>query len=235
MLNLLFQHCVSSPVESVAVAGLFYGLTGGSAVNGGVGNGIVYSFNISNNSFQLLATMLDTASQPLGSLIQGVNSELMFAVTSSDNTTTGSGAFISIATSGVVTVLHQFQSAVDGAKSLGQLAQSTTGVIYGCSMSGGSNNQGTVWSFTPTSASSASSTAGGFLLLVSLSSSNAVPTYISLVNNQLFVVTVGSSTSSSCGSIIVISSSSGSILQQAASCSISGVAFGPLLLASDGE
>jgi uncharacterized repeat protein (TIGR03803 family) len=75
----------------------------------------------------------------------------------------GFGNIYSLTTTGVFTILHNYDIAVDGLNPIG-LTQGSDGLIYGTTRSGGANNRGTVFSV---------STSGAFNVLRTFSGGNA--------------------------------------------------------------
>jgi len=114
--------------------GKLYGLT----IEGGAGYGVIFSFDISTNTYNTLIELdSNKGIYPDGSLIQASNDSL-YGMTE-EGGTNGYGVIFSYdIVSNSYTVLHNFDS-VSGLDPLGDLLQATDGKLYGMTWEGGLN------------------------------------------------------------------------------------------------
>jgi len=136
---------------------LLYGMTslGGSAANS---SGTIFSYNISTGIETVLHNFgSDTDGQnPYGSLIQ-TNDSLLYGLTpfggvnKGVNGVYGDGTLFSYNIfTGVESVLHYFGSDTDGQNPYGSLLQVNDSLLYGTTAWGGTNDEGTIFSYNIT-------------------------------------------------------------------------------------
>jgi uncharacterized repeat protein (TIGR03803 family) len=131
-----------------AADSLLYGLTGNGGANGW---GVIFSFNIATNSYRKLHDLDGSADGggPQGNLIQASNG-LLYGMTEYGGTSPGAGGngvlFSYNPASNIYRSLHTWNS-TDGAQPLGSLVQASTGLLYGMTKYGGTNNFGVMFSY----------------------------------------------------------------------------------------
>jgi uncharacterized repeat protein (TIGR03803 family) len=123
--------------------GDLYGITSSGGANGGgtfyqitTGGTLTTIYNFSNASGS-------TAWQPYG-ITEGTNG-VFYGVALNP----GAGVFFSLTKAGVLTVLHDFNDDTNGGYSPSGLLQGFDGNFYGITITGGTNNEGTVYKMTP--------------------------------------------------------------------------------------
>jgi len=128
-----------------ATDGNIYGLTVG---RGGAGAGTMFRIT-PDGAYTLLHTFgaAGDADRPIGPLIEASDGNL-YGV-SVFGGASGKGTLFRASTGGAVAVLHSFGSvAGDGEHPVGPLVQASDGNLYGVTMHGGANDQGTVFRVT---------------------------------------------------------------------------------------
>ncbi|MEO8763674.1 MAG: choice-of-anchor tandem repeat GloVer-containing protein [Ginsengibacter sp.] len=127
--------------------GKFYGLTSGG---GATGNGVAFSYDLSNSTYTKLRDFDGpTGAHPGGSLIQATDGKL-YGLTF-DGAGMDFGAVFSYDLSAsTYTKLKEFATGRAGSISTG-LVKATDGKIYGTTRYGGTNGQGVLFSFDPSS------------------------------------------------------------------------------------
>lgn len=133
---------------TAGTSGLYYG----TAVNGGTGNGVVFSLAAG------AAPVVKTIHEFSGSA-DGANpySELTLEKgklygTAASGGTSGLGTIYSLTIAGAVTVLHSFTGASDGANPMaGVFMDAGNSTLYGAASLGGANGDGTLFSLRLTS------------------------------------------------------------------------------------
>jgi uncharacterized repeat protein (TIGR03803 family) len=135
-------------------SGVFYGTASGGGVNN---NGLVFQIT-SAGAFAPIYYFNNgvDGSQPRATLTLADNG-LLYGTTYAGGTN-GQGAIFGISLGGVITPLHSFGGAADGANPVSQLTQGANGVLYGTAYAGGADGNGTVFQIT---------TSGAFQLLYS--------------------------------------------------------------------
>jgi uncharacterized repeat protein (TIGR03803 family) len=128
----------------------------GSAYQGGTSNcGTIFEITTSGTlvwtySFPCLAG----GANPVGALIQGNDGN--FYGTTSQGGSYNVGTVFKLSQTGTVSVLYSFQSyfngGADGSTPFGGVIQATDGRLYGSTLAGGSQNQGTLFQITNTGA-----------------------------------------------------------------------------------
>ncbi|MEO8712797.1 MAG: choice-of-anchor tandem repeat GloVer-containing protein, partial [Parafilimonas sp.] len=123
----------------------FLGLTS----NGGPdGRGTAFSIKNNGNNFSITHAFADFGKNPNGDLIQGDDGDF-YGMTIYGGTYTY-GSIFKVTSAGVITILHQFNSAIDGANPYGELTKGNDGNFYGTTSSGGTHSNGTIFKITPT-------------------------------------------------------------------------------------
>ena len=126
----------------------------GMSYSGGINNtGALFSYNIATGRDSVLHSFLTDSTDglyPYGSLIQATNG-LLYGVTEGGGRNHGGMMFsFNVATS-VFSDLHDFGSInQDGVRPEGTLMQASDGNLYGMTSAGGSNIDGTAFSYDPT-------------------------------------------------------------------------------------
>jgi uncharacterized repeat protein (TIGR03803 family) len=128
-----------------AADGLLYGAT----QNGGPGNsGTIYRFSTSGGGYAVIHEFnndgLDGAS-PQAGLIQATDGSLYG--TTFNGGVFGQGTAYRLSTSGIVTIIHDFNCSTEGCNSAAALTQASDGNFYGTTQFGG--RAGTVFRLTP--------------------------------------------------------------------------------------
>lgn len=138
---------------SYPYAGVVQGKDGnlyGTTFSGGANNaGTVYKFSPGSSSpttiYSFGANNTDGAA-PFASLVAGKDGNLYG--TNSQNGANGKGTVFQITTAGVLTTLHAFGAANDGAEPSANLIQAKDSDFYGTTQSGGSYGGGTIYKIT---------------------------------------------------------------------------------------
>lgn len=138
---------------------------------------VLYSFGTMNSG----GTALDGYS-PEGVLVQG--SDGTFYGTTSGGGANDDGTLFSITPNGVFTLLYTFTGTSDGASPWSGMVFGQDGSLYGTTLSGGANSDGTIFQLT---------TNGNFTALVSLDAADASPycTLIQDTNGYLYGTAAG--------------------------------------------
>jgi len=127
--------------------GALYGTTeGGGTVN----LGTVFEITPSGTLTTLHSFLGTDGSEPLAALVEASNGN--FYGTTSQGGPNYDGTVFEITPNGTLTTLYNFCSRIncrDGANPDAGLIQATDGSLYGTTQSGGANNLGTVFRFTP--------------------------------------------------------------------------------------
>ena len=137
---------------STPYSGVIQGTDGrlyGTSSAGGTGNvGFVYAINSDGTAFTTLHSFaIAEGDYPHAGVIQASDGNLYGATTAGG--ANGNGTVFKLTTSGtVLTVLHSFVQATDGASPYASLIQATDGKLYGTTINGGANGDGTVFSMT---------------------------------------------------------------------------------------
>jgi uncharacterized repeat protein (TIGR03803 family) len=155
----------SSPLVYDA-AGNLYGTTdrgGAGTSSDGISAGAIFKVTPSISGGASTVTLLHSFDDPAGqypntnSLVVASNG-LIYGTTSTSGTHQNNGIIYSLSSTGTFTVVHNFNpiitiggdnSNVDGATPSGGLIQGTDGNLYGTTLGGGANSQGTIYSFNP--------------------------------------------------------------------------------------
>jgi uncharacterized repeat protein (TIGR03803 family) len=133
--------------------GLYYGMTRNGGTNGtGIGGGTIISFNPANNAENVVWNLggAGDGSVPHGSLLYDTNNGLFYGMTT-DGGSRDSGTIISFnPANNQESVLWSFGIGTDGFYPVGSLAYDpVSGIIYGMTENGGSNNHGAIISLNP--------------------------------------------------------------------------------------
>ena len=124
--------------------GAFYGAT---AYGGTNGDGAVFQITTTGALTPLYSfTNGVDGSQPRAALT--LASDGTFYGTAYGGGSNGLGVVFHLTAAGVLTPLHSFKGASEGANPLGQLLQWTNGILYGATYAGGPGNCGTVFKIT---------------------------------------------------------------------------------------
>ena len=128
--------------------GILYGMASGGGSNGA---GVIFSFEPSAGTYTKLKDFDNTnGASPYGSLIQASDGKL-YGLTH-DGGSNGVGVIFSFdPLSSTYTKLKDFDTA-DGIDPYGSLMQASDGKLYGMTYRGGSNTDGVIFSFDPSSA-----------------------------------------------------------------------------------
>ena len=138
---------LSTPYSGViqGTDGRLYGTTSA----GGSGNvGTVYVINSDGTGFTTLHSLtVAEGTSPQAGVIQASDGSLYGATTGGG--ANGNGTIFKLSTDGLgFIVLHSFLQASDGASPYASLVQATDGKLYGTTINGGTNGDGTVFSMT---------------------------------------------------------------------------------------
>jgi uncharacterized repeat protein (TIGR03803 family) len=129
---------------------LLYGLTGAGGDNNTIdgGDGTIFSYNIYTHKEIILHNFGSggDGSEPVGSLINA-GEGLLYGMTRVGNSTNNGTIFSYNISTGVLTDLHDFGSGTDGNYPTGSLIQANNGLLYGMTVSGGSDSVGVIFSY----------------------------------------------------------------------------------------
>lgn len=166
--------------------GLLYGMT---PLGGSNGTGVLFSYNLLTGKDSVLINFTGAnGSTPYGSLMLAKNG-LLYGMTRFGG---GSGAGVIFSynpVTGKDTVWVNFNG-INGSYPYGSLMQAANGLLYGMTYQGGTSNQGTLFSFSPST--------GTYTLLVSLNGTNGQYPHNSLIqasNGYLYGMTFRGGTS----------------------------------------
>jgi uncharacterized repeat protein (TIGR03803 family) len=122
----------------------------GLTSNGGPqGKGTLFSIKTTGGStFSILKAFPDWGRNPYGNLIQGADGSY-YGMTYGGGTFNNYGTIFKITSTGVLTVLHQFNYTTDGGYPYGTLTLGKDGNFYGLTSGGGLNTYGTIFKMTP--------------------------------------------------------------------------------------
>ncbi|MCD6067982.1 MAG: Fibronectin type domain protein [Bacteroidetes bacterium] len=124
--------------------GLMYGMTRQGGVNG---YGILFSYAPGSGTITVLRSFGNPDGiYPNGSLIQSINGKLYGLTTNGGAYGYGTLFSFDIGTSSY-TVLHDFNSSIDGGAPKGSLLEASNGKLYGLTSTGGSNSSGTIFEY----------------------------------------------------------------------------------------
>jgi uncharacterized repeat protein (TIGR03803 family) len=195
--------------DLIQVGGMLYGTTefGGSTNCGGNGCGTVFSLDLTTGAERIVHSFQGGAdgSSPVASLIQVGG--ILYGTTfeGGDSTNCGSNAcgtvFSLNLSTGVETTVYSFKGGNDGSSPSASLIE-VGRTFYGTTHSGGSSNDGTVFSLDPTT--------GAEKIVHSLQSSDGVYPSASLilVGGKLYGTTQsGGTTNCSCGTVFALTPS----------------------------
>lgn len=136
--------CFVLSASVISAQDTFLGLTS----NGGPeGRGTAFSIRSTGANFAVTKGFADWGKTPNGDLIQGSDGDF-YGMTYTGGTYTY-GSIFKMTLAGVITILHQFNYAADGANPYGELTKGTDGNFYGMTSSGGTNSYGTIFKITP--------------------------------------------------------------------------------------
>lgn len=125
--------------------GLLYGTTYYGGTNGGYGT--IFAMTTGGAINTLVSFDNTDGNYPAAALMQSVDGNL-YGTTGYGGTNGGYGTIFKVTTSGVLTPLHSF-GYYDGATPFAALVQGTDGLLYGATMSGGTNiYYGTIFKVT---------------------------------------------------------------------------------------
>jgi uncharacterized repeat protein (TIGR03803 family) len=131
--------------------GNFYGTTSMKGTNScSCGNIFCISPSGNYTNLHYFAGGTNDGSTPNGALIQGTDANFYGTATAGGRGTHGSGVVFRISPGGVYTNIYSFGAdAIDGSTPVGALVQGRDGNLYGTTLSGGSNNFGTIFRIDP--------------------------------------------------------------------------------------
>jgi uncharacterized repeat protein (TIGR03803 family) len=142
----------SEPVSGVMQAA-DYNLYGACNVGGTYGYGTIFRCATNAAAVTNLISFNGTdGAYPSPILVQGTDGYLYGTAENGGIYASGAGTIFRISTSGVFTVLHNFNGTNDGAVPIAGLVQAVDGNFYGTTLQGGTYNQGTVFEITPSGA-----------------------------------------------------------------------------------
>ena len=122
----------------------------GMAIDGGGDHVVIFSFDPSTSSLSKLKD-LDSSSAilPYGNMVQATDGKLYGTISNSSG---GNAVIFSLdPSSSTYKKLVHFDRASDGSPLFGSLIQASDGKLYGMTLNGGSNGQGVIFSFDPSS------------------------------------------------------------------------------------
>jgi uncharacterized repeat protein (TIGR03803 family) len=122
----------------------------GLTSNGGPqGKGTLFSIKTTGGTtFSILKALPDWGKYPYGNLIQGPDGSY-YGMSYGGGTFVNYGTIFKITSTGVLTVLHQFNYTTDGGYPFGSLTLGKDGNFYGLTSGGGTNTYGTIFKMTP--------------------------------------------------------------------------------------
>jgi uncharacterized repeat protein (TIGR03803 family) len=157
-LTTLYSFCSRSDCFSAYPGGLVQAANGnfyGTTIEGGA-YGTVFEITPGGTLTTLYSLDFTDGVSPNAPLVQATNGDLYGTAinggTSSEACPVGCGTVFKMTPSGTLTALHSFCSqsnCTDGAYPAAALVQATNGDLYGTTLEGGANNQGTVFKITP--------------------------------------------------------------------------------------
>lgn len=123
---------------------VFVGLTS----NGGPeGRGTAFTIKSTGNDFTIIKGFAEWGITPNGDFYKN-NDGNLYGMTSAGGTY-NSGTIFKMTPAGAITIIKQFNSAIDGASPHGELIKGTDGNFYGMTSAGGTNTYGTIFKLTP--------------------------------------------------------------------------------------
>ena len=121
---------------------LLYGLTNGGGYNG---NGVIFSYDISNNIYSNVHDFLNiNGAWPTGTLLKSSNG-LLYGMTERGGINNVGAIFHFNTSSNSYTKIHDFDYNSSGGYPHGNLMQASDGKLYGMSNLGGTKNAGTIF------------------------------------------------------------------------------------------
>jgi uncharacterized repeat protein (TIGR03803 family) len=121
----------------------------GLTSNGGPeGKGTAFSIKTNGTGFAIAKSFADWGKNPTGGLVQGPDGNY-YGMTKWGGAFNNYGTIFKITSTGILTVLHQFNFTTDGAYPYGDLTLGGDGNFYGLTSAGGINNHGTIFKITP--------------------------------------------------------------------------------------
>lgn len=131
--------------ELVAIGGVLYG----TANQGGVNSlGALFKINVDGTGFTILRDLNTTdGTGPNAGLLVGIDGKLYGS--SSVGGSAGNGTLFKLNTDGSGYVVLKNFTLIDGSDPFGGLVQAASGVLYGTTIDGGSQNRGTLFSINP--------------------------------------------------------------------------------------
>ncbi len=136
----------STPIGGVIAAtdGRLYGMTSGGSTND---DGVIYSYDPGNSSFTTVFQLATSGLEgPWGDLLQLPDGSLIGLTR--DGGAAGSGGAFRYVIGGSLSANVEFGFS-DAGRPLGRLIQSTSGLLYGTTSVGGTNDEGVLFSFNP--------------------------------------------------------------------------------------
>jgi uncharacterized repeat protein (TIGR03803 family) len=120
----------------------------GLTSNGGLqGRGTAFSIKTNGTGFSVINGFADWGKTPNGDLYKNSDGNF-YGMTNLGGTYT-QGTIFMMTPAGAVTILKNFNSAVDGGNPNGELIKGTDGNFYGMTTAGGTNTYGTIFKMTP--------------------------------------------------------------------------------------
>lgn len=129
--------------------GLFYGMT---RVGGTNDKGIIFSFNLATQTLTKLIDFNGTTngSKPFGSLVKAINGKL-YGMTKEGGANNQGVLFEFNTSSNTFAKILDFNTSTTGSFPYGSLIQSSNGKLYGMTGAGGTNYNGVIFEFNPSS------------------------------------------------------------------------------------
>ena len=120
----------------------------GLTTNGGPeGAGTAFSIKTNGSSFSIINGFANWGANPTNDLVRGTDGNLYGVIF--EGGTYNNGTIYKISPTGTITILKNFNMAVDGGYPKGGLIQATDGNFYGTANAGSFNNGGCIFKITP--------------------------------------------------------------------------------------
>ena len=124
--------------------GVLYGVVAFGGLNG---SGVIYSYDITTDTYTNLYNFGGSFSTGAWALPVLVNSDLLYGTTIGSGTANNGLLWKYNITTNQFTNMKSFDAATTGKDAYGSLIQATDGKLYGMCKSGGTNNMGTIYSY----------------------------------------------------------------------------------------